>query len=144
MAELTITAGNMLPQTASAGFVTNSNYELAATITQGKLVYIDSSGTLSLASNGAAGTDEIFGIAITAGVDGQPATIQTGGQISFGAILTIGWPYVLGATAGSIMPIGDAVATGTVYSSMFGIAITTSILQIGILNSGVEYGSDIT
>ena len=47
-------------------------------------------------------------------------------------------------TAGGIMPIDDAVSSGTLYCSVLGVAISASILRMGIINSGVEYAADVS
>ena len=142
MADLTQTAANVK---SSTGATINEQYDLGETVVAGNLLYLDSStSTLKLIDNGAASTDEIYGVALSGGASGQPCAVQTGGLINLGATLAIGKPYFASATAGKIMPVDDATSAGTVFSSFLGIATTASILKMGILNSGVEFADDIT
>lgn len=142
MADLSITAANVA---ASTDAVFNKHYNFGATVTQGQVLILDSSDNeLKLADASDATLDAVFGIALNAGADGQPAIVQTGGDINLGATLSVGKVYVLSDTAGGIMPIDDAVAAGTLYCSLLGVAISTSILRMGILNSGVEYAADVS
>jgi hypothetical protein len=142
MADLTVTAANVA---ASTDAIKNSSYNYGETVTAGQLVYLDSSDNeLKLVDVNASTTDAIFGVALNGGGDGQPATVQTGGVINLGATLSIGKVYMGSTTAGGIMPIDDAVAAGTVYASLLGIATSASLLQMGIINSGVEYAADVS
>lgn len=141
MADLSITAANVA---ASTNAVLNKAYNFGATVTAGKALILDSSDSeLKLADASDAALDTVFGIALNGGADGQPGVVQTGGDINLGATLSVGKVYVLSGTAGGIMPIDDAVASGTLYCSVIGVAISTSILRMGIINSGVEYAADV-
>jgi len=142
MADLSITAAEVLPGTSA---VKNSNYNYGATITQGKVLCVVS-GVLQLADASDAGLDTVIGFALTSGASGQPGTIQTGGFVTLGASasLSTGKVYVLSGTPGGIMPIDDAVAAGTLYATVLGVAVSSSSLQIGIINTGVEYAADVT
>lgn len=145
MANLSITATEVLKITGST--VINTSYNFGEQVTQGEVVYLDSSDSeLKLADASDAALDVVFGIALNAGEDGQPAAVATGGTVTIGASasMSVGKVYVLSTTAGAIMPIDDAVASGTVYASIIGVAISASVLQIGIINSGVEYAADVS
>jgi hypothetical protein len=145
MADLSITAAEVLP---GSDAVKISGYNFGATVTQGKVVYLDSSDNndAKLADASDASLDAAYGIALNAGGDGQPAVIQTGGSITLGASasLSVGKVYVLSDTAGGIMPIDDAVAAGTLYCTVLGVATSASVLKMGIIVSGVEYAADVS
>ena len=142
MAALTPTAAEVLPGTTA---VINKNYYFGATVTAGKVVYLDSSNLLQLADAGSASTDAVFGIALNGGGAGQPGIVQTGGLITMGATaaMSIGKIYILSDTAGSMDPVDDAVTAGTVYCSVIGVAVSASSLLMGIINSGVEFAADV-
>jgi hypothetical protein len=142
MAAISITAGSVVPQSDA---VFSKDYLFGATITQGQAVYLDLSqnpARWEIADNGAEATANVKGIATSAGADGQPGVVQTGGSIAIGGTVSVGKPYVLG-TSGGIIPVDDATATGTVYSSLIGIGTTTGIIKLGFLVSGVEYAADV-
>jgi hypothetical protein len=54
-----------------------------------------------------------------------------------GATLVVGQVYVLSANAGNIAPVSD-LATGW-YTTILGIAISTTQLQMGPVNSGIVH-----
>jgi hypothetical protein len=70
-----------------------------------------------------------YGIALsTTTAAAQGVVVQIGGDLAFGAILTVGETYVVGEAAGGIAPIAD-VGTGE-YSRILGQATTTSNLTV--------------
>lgn len=133
MADLSITAGNVLKQ-ANTMVVTGLAGE---TITRGMAVYKESTTNyIKKANAAAANTSTVVGIALNdAGLD-QPISYATSGQIKPGATLTLGERYFLSdAAAGGICPSAD-VGSGS-YVSYLGTAISTTILNLNIDNSGV-------
>ena len=135
MAELSITAANVVPQ---------SNAIIDRTRIAGEAVTAGQPGYISTAdgkaykadSNASLATAVVYGIFVSGGAANQPVALQTGGDLAFGAILTANTGYVVGATAGSIAPIAD-VTTGWSLGFL-GVAISTSVLRLGIINTGVQ------
>lgn len=107
------------------------------TITAGQSVYLDSAtSTIKLADcDASATTAAAVGIALHGSLAGQPITYQVSGQITIGATLSAGKIYVVSATAGGIAPSAD-LTTGW-RTSELGIAISTTILDMYIINSGI-------
>jgi hypothetical protein len=127
MANITVTPANV---TAGAGAVVQRSYNAGASITAGQTVYLDPATNLwQLASaNTSQATAVVAGIALHAASAGQPLAVQVGGTINIGATVAVGTIYVLGATAGSIAPVADAL-TGW-YTSIVGVAVTTTSLLL--------------
>jgi hypothetical protein len=139
MAALSITATNVVPASL-AGFPAVYERGIAgAAITAGYPLYKDAtaSDTLKLAdANASEATAQVVGIACHSATTGQPVTYQTGGPISYGAILTKGEIYVAGAgVAGDIAPADD-LASGW-YTTRLGHAVTTSVLLIDLRVTGI-------
>ncbi len=133
MANLTLTAANVVPQ-AGATLIMGI---AGQAISQGQPCYYDSSTMRWLLSdaNGVAATRVVEGVAVSgAAVAGQGVVLQTAGFLAFGAILTLAEIYVVSDTAGGIMPKGDLGAGE--YVSIIGVAISTSVMKLGFLNSG--------
>lgn len=134
MADLTITAANVVAQDGA----TTVQVTAGGTVARGNPVYLDSadSNQAKAGRANAATTDEVYGIALNDAADEQPLVVITSGDLSLGAILTVGETYVLSAAAaGGIAPISD-LTTGN-YVTVLGIARTTSILQLSINSSGI-------
>lgn len=134
MAALTQTAANVVKGTGAktqAGFY-------GGTITAGMPVYADGadSNKIKAARANASGTSVVAGIALNGGSNNQPADYQYDGQINLGATLAVGETYVVSdAVAGQIVPIGD-LGSGD-YVAILGVAISTSLLDLNIVNAGV-------
>src|SRR4051812_4326511 len=127
MAALTITASNVVPASVAGQTPSYETGFAGAAITAGYPVYKDAtaSDTLKLAdANASEATAQVVGIACHSATTGQPVRYQTGGPLSYGAILTKGEIYVLGATAGDVCPADD-LASGW-YTTRLGYAQTTS------------------
>lgn len=133
MVDISITAASVVrgtdshTQTGTAG----------ATITAGQTVYLDSDGVYQLAdSNSATAAARVpAGIALNGAADGQPLTILTRGQVTIGATLTAGVVYYQSDTPGGICPVAD-IGSGE-YATIVGIAVSTSVLDVRIVASGV-------
>jgi hypothetical protein len=140
MADLSITATNVAK--GSSGLEQVENGTSGAALTAGDVCYFDTSAsTWKLAqADGTALEAGSGGLAIalnTAPAAGMPITLlKSKGDLSLGAILTVGATYVLSAAAGKIAPIAD-LATGD-YVVLLGIARTTSILQLNMYYSAIE------
>lgn len=134
MADLTVTAANVL---ASEG-ATVEQGKFGATLIAGKVVYRDeTTKKYGLAdSNGAAATRIVRGISLNGGGDGQPGAIVRSGPVNVGATLTPGLAYYLSDTPGGICPVADVGAGENVV--LLGVALSASILQLDIQNSGVQ------
>lgn len=134
MADISITAANVLPGSNAR----TENGTFGATVTQGQAVYLDASdGKYKLADNdnATAAVRRPRGIALNAGSNGQPATIQTSGSITIGGTLTAGTVYVLSSTAGGIAPQADLASGDDVV--ILGVAKSTTVLALDIQISGV-------
>jgi hypothetical protein len=133
MADISITAANVV---AGSDAVRESG-TAGATVTAGQLVYLDTSDMkYKLAdSNGAAALRVPNGIALNGASNGQPLSVQKGGDITIGGTLTAGIPYFLSDTPGGLCPLPD-IGTGE-YSCIIGIAKSTSVLAVNIQPSGV-------
>lgn len=114
-------------------------YTAGGTLTQGMALYFDTSTrTVKAADADAEASAECIGFAGHAAASGQPVAVQSkaGSRITVNSSLTKGVPYFLGiSTPGSICLYSD-ISTGD-YVSFVGIAISATVLEIGILNSGV-------
>ncbi len=133
MADLSITAANVV---AGSDAVRESG-TAGATITAGQAVYLDTTDMkYKLAdSNGAAALRVPNGIALNGASNGQPLSVQKGGDITIGGTMTAGIPYFLSDTPGGLCPLPD-IGTGE-YSCIVGIAKSTSVLAVNIQPSGV-------
>lgn len=134
MADLTITAANVV---AGANSTIERRYNAGASITAGQPVYLDAvTNTWKLAdANSSVDTAEVGGVALHAAATGQPLAVITGGDYNPGATVAVGTIYVAAATAGGIAPAADGV-TGW-FTSIIGVATTTSNLRVAINNSRV-------
>ena len=113
-----------------------------ATVTQGQVVYKDAADgkfKLADADSATAAAKIPYGIALNAGSNGQPATVQISGDITIGGTLTAGAAYYLSPTPGGIGLIAE-VAIGDDYT-LLGLATSTSVLKLGIIVSGVTRAS---
>jgi hypothetical protein len=79
----------------------------------------------------------VAGIALHAALTGQPINYLTSGPLTVNAALTTGKWYVASGTdsVGAIAPIAD-LASGW-FSSLLGYASSTTVLNVGIINTGV-------
>lgn len=134
MSDLAPTAANVVAQSGSV-----VEYGVAgATITAGKLLYQDpADNKLKLVDSDDASAVKraVYGMALNSGDANQPMAVLKRGPVAMGAILTVGQIYVASDTAGGIMPAADLEAGD--YVSTVGIAISASVLNFQIQNSGV-------
>ena len=134
MANLSITAASVI---AGADAVLESGIA-GASITAGQLVYRDPTSKKYLLADANSATAEARtarGVALNGASDGQPLTIQRGGDITYGATLTAGTAYYLSDTPGATCPLAD-VGSGE-YVCLIGLAKSASVLTIAIQAPGV-------
>lgn len=136
MAALAITATAVIP---GAGAVLETKPALEA-IAAGKAVYWDTTQLklgLYKADGATAMIRSLYGLCVAgAGAAGQQCVVQRGGQVTMNAVLTKGRVFVGGAAlAGDVAPAAD-IATGW-YTAILGVALSTTVLLIGLQNSDV-------
>lgn len=71
---------------------------------------------------------EAYWIALNDAAADQPVTLQKGGDLDVGAVLTAGVIYVLSATAGKIAPASDLVSGNRL--TVIGVPLSTSRLRL--------------
>jgi hypothetical protein len=134
MADLAITAAQVLPGTDAAGAQFAQGIA-GASITAGQLVYLDSAtNTYKLADNNdtSALLAIVVGVALHAAGTGQPLRVQTAGPITIGAgaAPASGVIYCLSATAGGIAPSADLASGNRTTIVGVGGASNTIILRL--------------
>lgn len=134
MSDYVITAASVLP-----GAGRSPSHGIAgATITAGKAVVIDPTTNkyvLSDSNSATAALRGVDGIALNGASDGQPLAVHTKGPLTLGAVLTAGVAVYASDTPGGLCPVAD-VGSGE-YSTIIGIATSTSVLDVDIQESGV-------
>ncbi len=134
MADLSVVAANVKP---GSDAVTRRGIAGEA-ITAGDSLFIATDGELELCENDQAAADAAcVGVALNDAAALQPVEYAVTGTIDMGAILAIGQTYIVGAAPGGLAPESDAT-TGE-FTTVVGIATTTNILKLGILQSGVAH-----
>lgn len=133
MADLSVTAANVLASTSAAGVATGT---AGATITAGQAVYLDSAtGTLKLAVKTSLAAAAAVGIALNGGASGQPIKyVYQDDDFTPGATLVTGTSYAVGATAGNLAPVAD-LASGN-YATFMMIAKSTTKAILRVLPTG--------
>lgn len=135
MADLSITAANVLSATSG---VRRSNRTAGATVSAGKVVYLDATDNkckLADCDSATAAVRSPLGIALNGASDGQPLTVHEQGPLTIGATMTAGVSYYLSPNPGGIAPIAD-ILTGD-NTIFLGIATSTTVLDVNIHESGV-------
>ena len=134
MADLTITAANVVPGTGAK----KRTGTAGTTITAGQTVYLDATDNkykLYDADSATAAVRALAGIALNGAANGQPLTVQYEGNITIGATVAAGVIYVGSDTAGGIMPAAD-IETGD-YVTVIGVGISTTQIKLAFIESGV-------
>lgn len=134
MADVTVTAANVLK---GAG-ATTVDMIAGATITAGQVIYKEAAtGQAKLADCDSATAEARipYGIALNGAAAGQPVEVLRSGLITIGGTLTAGSEYWLSGTAGAICPAADKAAGDR--SVLIGVATTTAVLKVQILDTGV-------
>lgn len=134
MADLIITAANVIADSRARTTLGKAG----ATITAGQIVYLDSAtATYKLADNNSAtvAARSPVGVALNGASSGQPLVVAESGRVTIGATLTAGVAYYLSDTPGGLCPVAD-VGAGE-YSTIIGIAVSTTVMNVKIQESGV-------
>lgn len=137
MADISITAANVTPKGAPPQLSGIAGVAIVA----GEMVYLDpTDNRYKLADCDAIPASNPArspaGMALNSAAANQPLKIATsGGEVNLGTVLTAGTTYYLSPTPGKICPVAD-VLTGD-SPVVIGIARSTSVLRLGILESGV-------
>jgi hypothetical protein len=112
------------------------------TITQGQPIYKSTTDSKYYRSDANIQAGQADGIALTPGVLNDFGQMAVPGSspgdtlINVGATLAVGMVYCVGATAGQIVPYAD-LTTGD-YVTILGVATTTALLDLKIINSGAQ------
>lgn len=132
MADITVTAGNVLPSTNAE----ISNETAGETITAGQALYKKAADSRMWKTDADdAATDEFYGIALNGASAGQPVAVQKRGSITIGGTVVVGTVYVLSTTAGGICPWADLAAED--YVTIVGIGTTAATIALQPYTSGV-------
>jgi hypothetical protein len=135
MSDLSITAASVLAVASTAKTEPGTAGEA---ITRGMACYKSSTTGKWMKADADSATAEArtaAGIALCDAGDAQPIFMQTAGNITIGATLVANTAYYLSSGAGGICPLAD-VGTGE-YMQLIGIAISTSVLKLSFLATGV-------
>ena len=131
MADLTITAANVVPQAGSTIKSATAGVAIAA----GQPIYINTTtNQAELADANALASAEVAGIAVNSAAAGQPVSYVSNGPVALGSVLTTGAVYVLSSTAGGLAPVADL--SSTEYTSILGVASSATVLAVKINNTG--------
>lgn len=133
--DVSITAANVVK--GSTAIVVSG--VAGATITAGQTIYSDTAngGVMKLAdADNTSTTAATTGIALHGALNGQPIAYVTGGAITIGGTLTAGKFYAQSNTAGAICLLSDST-TGW-WPCVIGYASSTTVLQVGIVPTGVQ------
>lgn len=132
MADITVTAANVAPNTGTVAPSVITRGTAGATVTAGQSIYLDSAtNTLKLAdADASTATASAVGIALHGSLTGQPLAYVTGGFFTPGATLTKGQVYCVSTTAGGIAPISDTVAATGAHPCILFYAISTSVAYV--------------
>jgi hypothetical protein len=113
--------------------------QYGATVSLGNPLYLDTTDNKSKLAdaNASATTANAYCIALTPGIDGSYGLVAIGGSVELiGSTLAVG-VYVLGSTAGSIVPEAD-LTTGD-YLTQIGLATSTTSLLLDFQVTGVTH-----
>lgn len=134
MSDLSITAANVISGSGAKRTLGSAG----ATITAGKVVYLDIADNkykLADCDSGTAEARSPIGIALNGASDGQPLVVHERGPITIGGTLDDGIAYYLSPNPGGIAPVAD-ILTGD-YPVLLGIATSTTVLEVNIQEAGV-------
>lgn len=133
MADSVITAADVLAS------VSGLQGTAGATITQGQVLYKDSSDSNKLkladADSLTAAAKVVEGIALNAASVGQPLSyVKTDANFDPGFTATEGEIYVLSGTAGAIAPEADLASGDAVV--ILGVGLSTGNIKLNVNNTG--------
>lgn len=131
-----------LSQTATSviGYGPRLEGVLGGTVAAGMPVR-KSSGAFIAATDASAAGAAVEGIALSGGAVGQPFIYQKSGNINLGATVAAGKIYVL-STDGGVAPVDDIA--GTEFVTVLGVGISTSLVKMGIVVSGVAAAGGVS
>jgi hypothetical protein len=139
MADVAITPANVAP---TSNTITDAGTSGAA-VGAGDWIYSDSADSNLLKGAAAVGLGiagaQVVGQALdSAPGRGQPIRYAKLGDVTVGGTLVPGKVYVLSANVGKMCPSADldAAVTLTDYGTILGVAISTTVLRLGITISG--------
>jgi hypothetical protein len=126
MADLSITATNLIPQTSAVEIG-----RCGETLVAGDVIYLANGLWLKADADldTAPAANQAVAIALGGGAVNQYISlyrIQQGNRLAMGTILTKGAIYVISAAAGKVAPIGDLTTGDFLY--LLGYAESTSIM----------------
>jgi hypothetical protein len=135
MSALTITPAAIIPV---AGYGWGEGIA-GATIAAGQPLYRDASDSNKIKlcdANASLAAAACVGVSLHASLAGQPIKYIRTGDLAFGAILTKGGQYIVGASvAGDINPDAD-LTTGWYRTNLFW-ALSTSVGRMNLLATGI-------
>lgn len=134
MADITVTVASVVKGSGASV----ADGIAAVTITAGVAIYKDTAlGTMKLCIDDTAAEALCAGVSLHATLAGQPIQWVTKGQVTLGSVLAQGETYIVSRNAGKIAPVADAVASA--FTTIIGIAISASVLDVNIQASGVVH-----
>lgn len=131
MADLPITSENVKPAGTNAIL---KAVLLGETVTAGETGYENSSDGKFYKGDADDATDT-RGVFVLGGSTDTYGIIQTGGDITIGATVTVGETYVTSATEGKICPRADLTTGDRI--NILGIAKSTSVIALRVNATGV-------
>lgn len=134
MADISVTATAVLPATGAVILTGIAG----GTIVAGQPIYEDgAAGSVLKAAQGTTlAASKVVGIALNGGAIGQRIQYIQSGNLTINAVLVAGQTYVASAAAaGGIAPLVD-LTTGH-FPAILGIALSTTVLKMGIVVGGV-------
>jgi glucose dehydrogenase len=134
MTDIVITAANVV---ASGSAQVDRSGVAGAVLTAGQVVYKEAAtGLIKLVDTDSATVEakSAYGITLNGAAVGQPVAVAVGGPVTIGGTLTAGVAYYASNTAGGICPVADLATEHVVF---LGLAASTSVLNLRIINSGV-------
>lgn len=134
MADLTITAGNVVPAvdaTIQVGIAGEA-------ITAGQPLYLNSATQrlLKADANDTAALADVVGVAVNSASTGQPVSYCTLGNVVFGSIITQGEIYILSDTAGGIAPVADQGASE--FVTIIGVGVNATTMRVRPWATGIS------
>lgn len=132
MSDISYTGANVVPTATGANEFMDVVWGEA--VTGGMPVYQHTDGKFYKAIDDTALHAAAIGFVCSAGGASQRGQIQTAGRITL-AGMTTGITYSVSDNAGGIRPVSDQ-GSGD-FVTILGVAISATVLQIGIIRSGI-------
>ncbi len=135
MADIAITAASVAVSNRAE---IRRDYNFGATMGAGRLVYLDSGNRWQLLGATAVGTgvDDLRGLTLNGGSNGQPASVVTRDPgLVVGGTIANGVAYYGSTNVGNIAPVADVTAGN--YPVLLGIARSTTVLNFNPIAAGI-------